>query len=127
MKTYDMIVIGGGPGGYVSAIRGAQLGLSVALIEKEHLGGICLNWGCIPTKSLLDSAKTLTAINNLTNDGIITNDLQVNHNVIFQRSRAASEKLVKGISYLINKNEIDFFSGTAVISGKYEVTVKGKN
>ena len=127
MKTYDMIVIGGGPGGYVSAIRGAQLGLSVALIEKEHLGGICLNWGCIPTKSLLDSAKTLTAINNLTKDGIIINDLQVDHNVIFQRSRAASEKLVKGISYLINKNEIDFFSGTAVISGKYEVTVKGKN
>ena len=122
-----MIVIGGGPGGYVSAIRGAQLGLSVALIEKEHLGGICLNWGCIPTKSLLDSAKTLTAINNLTNDGIIINDLQVNHNVIFQRSRAASEKLVKGISYLINKNEVDFFSGTAVISGMYEVTVEGKN
>ena len=127
MKTYDMIVIGGGPGGYVSAIRGAQLGLSVALIEKEHLGGICLNWGCIPTKSLLDSAKTLTAINNLTKDGIIINDLQVDHNVIFQRSRAASEKLVKGISYLINKNEVDFFSGTAVISGMYEVTVKGKS
>ena len=127
MKTYDMIVIGGGPGGYVSAIRGAQLGLSVALIEKEHLGGICLNWGCIPTKSLLDSAKTLTAITNLTKDGIIINDLQVDHNVIFQRSRAASEKLVKGISYLINKNEVDFFSGTAVISGIYEVTVKGKN
>ena len=127
MKTYDMIVIGGGPGGYVSAIRGAQLGLSVALIEKEHLGGICLNWGCIPTKSLLDSAKTLTAINNLTKDGIIINDLQVDHNVIFQRSRVASEKLVKGISYLINKNEVDFFSGTAVISGMYEVTVKGKN
>ena len=127
MKTYDMIVIGGGPGGYVSAIRGAQLGLSVALIEKEHLGGICLNWGCIPTKSLLDSAKTLTAITNLTKDGIIINDLQVDHNVIFQRSRAASEKLVKGISYLINKNEVDFFSGTAVISGMYEVTVKGKN
>ena len=127
MKTYDMIVIGGGPGGYVSAIRGAQLGLSVALIEKEHLGGICLNWGCIPTKSLLDSAKTLTAINNLTKDGIIINDLQVDHNVIFQRSRAASEKLVKGIYYLINKNEVDFFSGTAVISGMYEVTVKGKN
>ena len=127
MKTYDMIVIGGGPGGYVSAIRGAQLGLSVALIEREHLGGICLNWGCIPTKSLLDSAKTLTAINNLTKDGIIINDLQVDHNVIFQRSRAASEKLVKGIYYLINKNEVDFFSGTAVISGMYEVTVKGKN
>ena len=127
MKTYDMIVIGGGPGGYVSAIRGAQLGLSVALIEKEHLGGICLNWGCIPTKSLLDSAKTLTAIKKLTNDGLIINDLQVNHNVIFQRSRTASEKLVKGISYLINKNEVDFFSGTAVISGMYEVTVKGKS
>ena len=101
--------------------------MSVALIEKEHLGGICLNWGCIPTKSLLDSAKTLTAINNLTKDGIIINDLQVDHNVIFQRSRAASEKLVKGISYLINKNEVDFFSGTAVISGMSEVTVKGKN
>ena len=83
--------------------------------------------GCIPTKSLLDSAKTLTAINNLTKDGIIINDLQVDHNVIFQRSRAASEKLVKGISYLINKNEVDFFSGTAVISGTYEVTVNGKN
>ena len=64
MKMYDMIVIGGGPGGYVSAIRGAQLGLSVALIEKEHLGGICLNWGCIPTKSLLNSAKALTTIQN---------------------------------------------------------------
>ena len=127
MKKYDVAILGGGPGGYVAAIRAAQLGKSAVIIDKDKLGGICLNWGCIPTKSLLDSAKTITAINNLTKDGIIINDLQVDHNVIFQRSRAASEKLVKGISYLINKNEVDFFSGTAVISGMYEVTVKGKN
>ena len=125
MKIYDMIVIGGGPGGYVSAIRGAQLGLSVALIEKEHLGGICLNWGCIPTKSLLNSAKALTTIQNAKKFGIEIKGLKVNHNVMFQRSRDASAKLVKGISHLIKKNKIDFFSGEAVFSGLGEVTING--
>lgn len=125
MKIYDMIVIGGGPGGYVSAIRGAQLGLSVALIEKEHLGGICLNWGCIPTKSLLNSAKALTTIQNAKNFGIEIKGLKVDHNVMFQRSRDASAKLVKGISHLIKKNKIDFFSGEAVFSGLGEVTING--
>jgi dihydrolipoamide dehydrogenase len=123
MKMYDMIVIGGGPGGYVSAIRGAQLGLSVALIEKEHLGGICLNWGCIPTKSLLNSAKALTTIQNAKKFGIEINGLKVNHDVMFQRSRDASAKLVKGISHLIKKNKIDFFSGEAIFSGLGEVTI----
>ena len=123
MKMYDMIVIGGGPGGYVSAIRGAQLGLSVALIEKEHLGGICLNWGCIPTKSLLNSAKALATIQNGKNFGIEINGLKVNHDVMFQRSRDASAKLVKGISHLIKKNKIDFFSGEAIFSGLGEVTI----
>ena len=125
MKIYDMIVIGGGPGGYVSAIRGAQLGLSVALIEKEHLGGICLNWGCIPTKSLLNSAKALTTIQNAKKFGIEINGLKVDHNVMSQRSRDASKKLVKGISHLIKKNKIDFFSGEAVFSGLGEVTING--
>ena len=125
MKIYDMIVIGGGPGGYVSAIRGAQLGLSVALIEKEHLGGICLNWGCIPTKSLLNSAKALTTIQNAKKFGIEIKGLEVDHNVMFQRSRDASAKLVKGISHLIKKNKIDFFSGEAVFSGLGEVTING--
>ena len=125
MKMYDMIVIGGGPGGYVSAIRGSQLGLSVALIEKEHLGGICLNWGCIPTKSLLNSAKALATIQNGKNFGIEINGLKVNHDVMFQRSRDASAKLVKGISHLIKKNKIDFFSGEAIFSGAGEVTIKG--
>jgi dihydrolipoamide dehydrogenase len=125
MKIYDMIVIGGGPGGYVSAIRGAQLGLSVALIEKEHLGGICLNWGCIPTKSLLNSAKALTTIQNAKKFGIEIKGLKVDHNVMFQRSRDASAKLVKGISHLIKKNKIDFFSGEAVFSGLGEVTING--
>mgnify|MGYP006136820199 CR=1 FL=1 len=123
MKIYDMIVIGGGPGGYVSAIRGAQLGLSVALIEKEHLGGICLNWGCIPTKSLLNSAKALTTIQNAKKFGIEIKGLKVDHNVMFQRSRDASAKLVKGISHLIKKNKIDFFSGEAIFSGLGEVTI----
>ena len=125
MKIYDMIVIGGGPGGYVSAIRGAQLGLSVALIEKEHLGGICLNWGCIPTKSLLNSAKALTTIQNAKKFGIEIKGLKVDHNVMFQRSRDASAKLVKGISHLIKKNKIDLFSGEAVFSGLGEVTING--
>lgn len=125
MKIYDMIVIGGGPGGYVSAIRGAQLGLSVALIEKEHLGGICLNWGCIPTKSLLNSAKALTTMQNAKKFGIEIKGLKVDHNVMFQRSRDASAKLVKGISHLIKKNKIDFFSGEAVFSGLGEVTING--
>ena len=125
MKIYDMIVIGGGPGGYVSAIRGAQLGLSVALIEKEHLGGICLNWGCIPTKSLLNSAKALTTIQNAKKFGIEIKGLKVDHNVMFQRSRDASAKLVKGISHLIKKNKIDFFSGEAVFSGLGEVKING--
>ncbi|MBC8411749.1 MAG: dihydrolipoyl dehydrogenase [Rhodobacteraceae bacterium] len=125
MKIYDMIVIGGGPGGYVSAIRGAQLGLSVALIEKEHLGGICLNWGGIPTKSLLNSAKALTTMQNAKKFGIEIKGLKVDHNVMFQRSRDASAKLVKGISHLIKKNKIDFFSGEAVFSGLGEVTING--
>ena len=127
MKMYDMIVIGGGPGGYVSAIRGAQLGLSVALIEKEDLGGICLNWGCIPTKSLLNSAKTLATIQNAKQHGIKIKDLTVDHNVLFQRSREASEKLVKGISHLIKKNKVEFFSGEAILSGLGEVTIQGEN
>jgi dihydrolipoamide dehydrogenase len=95
------------------------------LIEKEHLGGICLNWGCIPTKSLLNSAKALTTIQNAKKFGIEIKGLKVDHNVMFQRSRDASAKLVKGISHLIKKNKIDFFSGEAVFSGLGEVTING--
>ena len=87
MDKFDVIVIGGGPGGYVSAIRAAQLGKKVAVVEKQHLGGICLNWGCIPTKSLLKNSEVLTYIKNASKYGIEISDYSINWSKVIKRSR----------------------------------------
>ena len=103
---YDVAIIGGGPGGYVAAIRAAQLGHKVAIIEENHLGGICLNWGCIPTKSLLKNANVYNLIKNASKYGIEISSYKINWSKIIQRSRNIANRLNKGIEYLLKKNNL---------------------
>ena len=122
-KKYDIIILGGGPGGYVAAVRAAQLGKKVAIIEKEQLGGICLNWGCIPTKSLLKNAHVFEIIKNAKNYGIDIPSYSVNWPKIIQRSRNIAKRLNKGIEYLMKKNKVDCFSGFGSIVDKNTVSI----
>ncbi len=110
---YDVIVIGSGPGGYVAAIRAAQLGLKTACIERENLGGICLNWGCIPTKALLRSAEVLDTFKHATEFGIKVGTVEADFPAIIARSRGVADKVSKGIGFLFKKNKIDSVMGTA--------------
>ena len=125
--SYDLIIIGGGPGGYVGAIRAAQLGKKVAIIEKENLCGICANWGCIPTKALLKNANVLEIIKNANKYGIEIPSYKVNWNKIVQRSRNISKRLSKGVEYLMKKNKIDFLNGTATFIDCNTLIVKLKD
>ncbi|MBA3464961.1 MAG: dihydrolipoyl dehydrogenase [Deltaproteobacteria bacterium] len=111
--VYDVVVIGSGPGGYVAAIRAAQLGLSTACIERESLGGICLNWGCIPTKALLRSAEVLDHFQHAKEFGIKVGSVEADFPAIIQRSRGIADKVSKGIGFLFKKNKIDSIAGTA--------------
>jgi len=108
MQEYDIIIIGGGPGGYVAAIRAAQLGKRTVVIESNHLGGICLNWGCIPTKALLKNADVLDIINNANKFGIEVGEVTFNWGKIIKRSRDVAKRLSKGIEFLMKKNKIEF-------------------
>jgi dihydrolipoamide dehydrogenase len=110
---YDVVVIGSGPGGYVAAIRAAQLGLKTACIERENLGGICLNWGCIPTKALLRSAEVLETFLHAKDFGITVGDIKPDFAAIIARSRGVAEKVSKGVGFLFKKNKIDSISGVA--------------
>ena len=103
---YDVAILGGGPGGYVAAIRAAQLGNKVAIIESNELGGVCLNWGCIPTKALLKNAQIFDYIKNSKKYGINIDSYEVNWSKVIKRSRDVSKRLSKGIEYLIKKNKI---------------------
>ena len=123
METFDLIVIGGGPGGYVCAIRAAQLGLNVAIVEREHLGGTCLNKGCIPTKSLLQSSKVKHFIDRSEEFGVGSSKESVNLEKIVQRSRDIILGLNKGVFGLISKNKIKLFEGTAKFKDKNTLTV----
>jgi dihydrolipoamide dehydrogenase len=123
-KTFDMIVIGAGPGGYVAAIRGAQLGLNVAIIEREHLGGICLNWGCIPTKALLRSAEVFHLMHRAKEFGLKADGVGFDLDAVVQRSRGVAKQLSGGIGHLMKKNKITVFMGTATIPAKGKVSVK---
>ena len=115
---YDIAVLGGGPGGYVAAIRAAQLGFSTVVIDKDNLGGICLNWGCIPTKSLLKNAEIFDNLKNHSKDfGIHTKELSFNFNEIIKRSRSISEKISKNVELLIKKNKISRIRGFGILSG----------
>ena len=110
---YDIIVIGGGPGGYVAAIRASQLGMSVALIEDKHLGGICLNWGCIPTKALLRASEIKHMLDNVGEFGFSVSDIKMDINNIINRSRKVASNLSAGISHLLKKNKVKVFVGFA--------------
>ena len=127
-RQYDVTVIGGGPGGYVAAIRAAQLGMSAAVVERERLGGICLNWGCIPSKALLKSAELYSTFKRSEEFGISHKDLKFDFGKIIQRSRDVSDRITKGVEYLMKKNKIEVISGTGKLTGKntLEVSSNGK-
>jgi dihydrolipoamide dehydrogenase len=123
--NYDIIVIGSGPGGYVTAIRASQLGFKTAIIEKENLGGICLNWGCIPTKALLKSAQVFEYLNHAKDYGISADNIKADFNAVIKRSRDVADGMSKGIQFLMKKNKIDVIMGTAKVKPGKKVEVKG--
>src|SRR6476661_5972499 len=124
MATFDVIFIGGGPAGYVGAIRSAQLGMSVAVIEREALGGTCVIWGCIPAKALLESAAIATKLTHSAEFGVTVGDVKLDYGIAMKRSRAVSTQNSKGVEFLLKKNKITFIKGTGRITGKNSVTVK---
>ncbi|MFA6279962.1 MAG: dihydrolipoyl dehydrogenase [Bdellovibrionales bacterium] len=128
MTTSDIIIIGGGPGGYVTAIRASQLGMKVTLIEANHLGGICLNWGCIPTKALLRSAEIVTNIKHAAEYGIQVKDFGFDLKKMVERSRGVSAQLSAGVKHLLKKNKVEVVDGFGKLmgKGKVEVTKDGK-
>ena len=123
MTNYDIVVLGGGPGGYVSAIRSAQLGNKTAIIDHDRLGGICLNWGCIPTKALLKNAEILHYVKNSSQFGINISKFNIDFTQTVKRSREVSHRLSKGIEFLIKKNKIKHIDGTGVLKSKSEISV----
>lgn len=123
--NYDIIVIGSGPGGYVTAIRASQLGFKTAVIEKESLGGICLNWGCIPTKALLKSAQVYEYLNHAKDYGISAENIKADFGAVVKRSRDVAEGMSKGVQFLMKKNKIDVIVGTAKVKAGKKVDVTG--
>ncbi len=123
MSQSDLIIIGGGPGGYVAAIRASQLGMKVTLVEKAHLGGICLNWGCIPTKALLRSAEVGNIINHAADYGFTVQGVSFDLSKIVERSRKVSTQLAGGVKHLLKKNKVEVIDGTAKLLGKGQVEV----
>ena len=126
-SNYDLVVIGSGPGGYVAAIRAGQLGLKTAIIEKEELGGVCLNWGCIPSKSLLKNAEILSYFKRADEFGLKMDNFHADYSVAIDRSRKVVDRNTKGVAFLLDKNKVDHIQGTAKIvgAGKVEVAPDG--
>ena len=126
-KEFDVCVIGSGPGGYVAAIRASQLGFSTAIIEKRHLGGVCLNIGCIPTKALLRSAEVLESIQHASDYGIEVSGSKADFGGMVKRSRGVANKMSKGVQFLLKANKIQVFMGTGVFASKNELQVKDES
>src|SRR3954447_17571131 len=123
-ESYDIIIIGSGPGGYVAAVRASQLGLKTAIVEREHLGGICLNWGCIPTKALLRSAEILDHSNHLKDYGLVLEGkVSADVKAVVARSRGVSARLNAGVGFLMKKNKVDVIWGEAKITKPGEIVV----
>jgi dihydrolipoamide dehydrogenase len=122
---FDLAIIGSGPGGYVAAIRAAQLGMKVAIVEREQLGGICLNWGCIPTKALLRTSELYTAMRRAGEFGLAADNVRFDLPRVIERSRKLAERLSNGVAYLMRKNKIEVIKGTARLRGQGQIAVIG--
>ncbi len=127
MADFDVVVLGAGPGGYVAAIRAAQLGLKTAIIEKDSVGGVCLNWGCIPSKSLLRNAEVLNLVNNAEEFGITFENLTYDFSKAISRSREVVDKLTSGVQYLLNKNQVELIEGTGKLIEPHEIEILENN
>jgi len=123
-RSYDILVLGGGPGGYTAAIRAAQLGMRTAVVERERLGGVCLNWGCIPTKALLRNAEILHTFRKAEEWGITYENLQFDFSKIIRRSRGVADRVSKGVEFLMKKNKIDTIAGSGRLLGPKTVEVR---
>jgi dihydrolipoamide dehydrogenase len=123
-QSFDVVVVGGGPGGYVAAIRAAQLGLKAAVIEREHLGGICLNWGCIPTKALLRSSEISHLLHNLGEFGFSADNIKFDIEKVVKRSRGVAKQLASGVGHLLKKNKVTVIDGQAKLTGKNTLAVE---
>ena len=124
--NFDVIVIGGGPGGYVAAIRAAQLGMKACVVEANHLGGICLNWGCIPTKALLRSSEIHHLLNHASDFGFTVKEFSFDIKKVVERSRGVAKQLSGGIGHLLKKNKVQVFDGFGKLEGKGKVSVSKK-
>src|SRR5437588_12246921 len=124
MAKYDLVIVGTGPGGYVCAIRAAQLGLTVAAVEDDRPGGVCLNWGCIPTKALLRNAEVVHLVETAERFGIKVDNVRADYAEAVKRSRSVADRMAKGVEFLFRKNKITLFPGVGTLTSKTSVEVK---
>ena len=124
MAAYDVVIVGGGPGGYTAAIRARQLGLKTALVEEAELGGVCLNWGCIPTKALLKGAEVYQLIRRAGDFGLRVEEPEVDWAAVIARSRQVAEQLSKGVAYLLKKTKVEVFSGRGRLTPSRNIVVE---
>ncbi len=125
---YDLLILGAGPGGYVAAIRASQLGLKAAVIEKDKVGGVCLNIGCIPSKALIHQAERYLGLKEMEDTGIVIDRSGFNYQKVYEKSRSAADKLSQGVQFLLKKNKVPVIEGEGIITGKHEITLKnGRN
>ena len=125
--NYDIIVLGSGPGGYVTAIRASQLGLKTAIVERESLGGVCLNWGCIPTKALIKSANVFDYLTHAADYGIDVKDASVDFTKMIDRSRGVASGMSNGVQFLMKKNKIDIIKGFGTVKAGKKVAVTAED
>src|SRR5215471_948636 len=123
-QAFDLVVVGGGPGGYVAAIRAAQLGMKTAVVEREHLGGICLNWGCIPTKALLRTSEINHLLHHLPDFGFAAVESRFEIDKVVKRSRAVAKQLSQGVAFLLRKHKVTVITGSGKLAGKQTLTVE---